>query len=84
MSKTIKFSNLLAKVPAAEFSITNISFELYDQLGWALVEGELCVGPNATETAISITIPIQVAPDEIQALFNVVKVESARRRRSLK
>ena len=81
----MKLSHLLAKVPAAEINILNISFELHDQLGWAIVEGELVVGPDSTETAINITIPVQVSLKEVSSWFDVVKVEAKpRRRRPLK
>ena len=83
MSK-IKLSQLLAKVPAAEVNITNISFELHSQLGWALVEGELVVGNDEVESAISITIPVMVTNKELSSLFNVVKVAGSPRRRRLK
>ena len=77
----MKLSHLLAKVPAAEINIINISFELHDQLGWAIIEGELVVGGDSTETAINITIPVQLSSKELGALFDVVKVEGATRRR---
>lgn len=81
----MKLSHLLAKVPAAEINIMNISFELHDQLGWAIIEGELVVGNDSTETAISITIPVQVSMQEVLSWFDVVKVDGpARRRRKLK
>ena len=80
----MKLSHLLAKVPAAEINIINISFELHDELGWAIIEGELVVGADSTETAINITIPVQVTPKEVSSWFDVVKVDSPRRRRVTK
>lgn len=81
----MKLSHLLAKVPSAEINILNISFELHDQLGWAIIEGELVVGGDSIETAINITIPVQVSMQEVSSWFDVVKVEGpARRRRKLK
>jgi len=80
----MKLSHLLAKVPAAEINIINISFELHDQLGWAIIEGELVVGNDSTETAINITIPVQLTVKELSALFDVVKVEGAPRRRRVR
>ena len=81
----MKLGHLLAKVPAAEIKILNISFELHDQLGWAIIEGELVVGADSTETAINITIPVQVSLKEVVGWFDVVKIAgSSRRRRTLK
>ena len=80
----IKLSHLLAKVPAAEVSITNISFELHGLLGWVIVECELVVGEETTESAISLTIPVQVSLKEVSSWFNVVKVEGNTRRRRIK
>lgn len=79
----IKLGHLLAKVPTAEVKITNISFELHDLLGWAIVECELLVGSGskATESAISLTIPVQVTVSEINEWFDVVKSDSIIRRR---
>ena len=80
----MKLSHLLAKVPAAEVNITNISFEMHELLGWAIVECELIVGEDSTESAISLTIPVQVSLKEIASWFNVVKVAGNTRRRRLK
>ena len=80
----MKLSHLLAKVPAAEIDIINISFELHDQLGWAIIEGELVVGGDSTETAVNITIPVQLTSKELSALFDVVKVEGNTRRRRVR
>lgn len=81
----IKLGQVLAKVPAAELKVLSISFELYDQLGWAIIEGELVVGKDSTETAINVTIPVQVTSKEVSSWFDVVRVDApARRRRNLK
>ena len=81
----MKLSHLLAKVPSAEMNILNTSFELHAQLGWAIIEGELVVGGDSIETAINITIPVQVSMQEVSSWFDVVKVDGpARRRRKIK
>jgi len=81
---SIKLGHLLAKVPAAEVTIVNISFELYDLLGWAIVECELVMGDGDSESAVTLTIPVQVSPKEVSGWFDVVKVQGNTRRRRLK
>ena len=80
----IKLSHLLAKVPAAEVKITNISFELHELLGWVIIECELLMGDGDTESAISLTLPVQVTLKEVSSWFNVVKIEGNTRRRRIK
>ena len=77
----MKLSHLLAKVPAAEVTITNISFELHELLGWAIVECELVMGDGDTESCINLTIPVQVSLKEVASWFDVVKVDRNLRRR---
>jgi|3_EtaG_2_1085321.scaffolds.fasta_scaffold336333_2 hypothetical protein len=77
----MKLSHLLAKVPAAEVNITNISFELHDLLGWAIVECELVLGGGNSETGITLTIPVQVSTKEVAEWFDVVKVLGNSRRK---
>jgi len=79
----MKLSHLLAKVPAAEVNITNISFELHELLGWAIVECELVMGDGGSESTITLTIPVQVSLKELNSWFDVVKVEGNTRRRRL-
>jgi len=77
----MKLSHLLAKVPAAEVNIINISFELHDLLGWVIVECELLMGDGSSESAITLTIPVQVSLKELNSWFDVVKVAGNTRRR---
>lgn len=77
----MKLSHLLAKVPAAEVNITNISFELYDLLGWAIVECELVMGDGEAESSVTLTLPVHVSPKELHSWFDVVKVDGNTRRR---
>ena len=80
----IKLSHLLAKVPAAEVNITNISFELHELLGWAIVECELVMADGGSENTITLTIPVQVSLKEVSSWFDVVRVEGNTRRRRVK
>ena len=80
----MKLSHLLAKVPAAEVTITNISFELHDLLGWAIVECELVLGEGGSESAITLTIPVQVSIKEVAGWFDVVKLDGNSRLRRRK
>ena len=80
----MKLSHLLAKVPAAEVTITNISFELHNLLGWAIVECELVMGDGGSENAITLTIPVQVSIKEVAGWFDVVKLEGNSRPRRRK
>ncbi len=77
----LKLSQIMAKVPAAKVRIINLSFELQDTLGWVILEGELCVGEEESETIISINIPLLLSDKEILELLQVVKVQRNIRRR---
>ena len=78
---TLKLSQIMAKVPAAKVKILNLSFELQDTLGWVILEGELCVGEDESESIISINIPLMLSDKEILELLSVVKVQRNIRRR---
>lgn len=80
----MKLSHLLAKVPAAEVNIINISFELHELLGWAIVECELVMGDGKAESSLTLTIPVQVSLSELNSWFDVVKVAGGNRRRIVK
>ena len=71
----------MAKVPAAKVKILNLSFELQDTLGWVILEGELCVEVDESESIININIPLMLSDKEILELLNVVKVQRNIRRR---
>lgn len=77
----IKLSHLMAKVPAAKINLINLSFELHEQLGWVIAECELCMGDGDTESAITLTIPLQLSDKEILEMLSVTKVEGNTRRR---
>ena len=78
---TLRLSQIMAKVPAAKVKILNLSFELQDTLGWVILEGELCVEDDESESIININIPLQLSDKEILELLNVVKVQRNLRRR---
>ena len=77
----LKLSQLMAKVPAANLKVLNLSFELHETLGWVILEGELCVGEDATESLINISIPLALSEKEILELLNVSKTTTRNIRR---
>jgi len=77
----LKLSQLMAKVPAANLKVLNLSFELHETLGWVILEGELCVGEDATESLINISIPLTLSEKEILELLNVSKTATRNIRR---
>lgn len=77
----LKLSQLMAKVPAANLKVLNLSFELHETLGWVILEGELCVGEDATESLINISIPLTLSEKEILELLNVSKTAARNIRR---
>ena len=77
----IKLSQLMAKVPAANLRVLNLSFELHETLGWVILEGELCVGEDASESLINITVPLALSEKEILELLNVSKTTRNVRRK---
>ena len=78
---TLKLSQVMAKVPAAKIKILNLSFELQDTLGWVILEGELCVEGEESESIININIPLMLSDKEILELLSIAKVQRNMRRR---
>lgn len=77
----LKLSHLMAKVPAAKVSLLSLSFELHEQLGWVIAECELCVGDGDTESAVTLTIPLQLSDKEILEMLSVTRVAGNTRRK---
>ena len=78
---TLKLSHIMAKVPAAKIKILNLSFELQDTLGWVILEGELCVEGDDSESIININIPLMLSDKEILELLSITKVQRNIRRK---
>jgi len=79
----VRLSQLLAKAPAAQLRITSISMDLYESMGWVMVEGEILAGKEG-DPVTTITIPVMATDKEILSLFSVTKTATSRTSRRVR